>query len=140
MLRLKAQNQPSRRRRRGGRKPTKASGFSDKYETIYRSPDPFPPRMDREMTWCQSISLSAAGAGGSEVLGTEFSFRLNSLNQPIITGGGTHKPYGFDQMQPLYDRYIVHATEVALMFQVPASAGYNLALAASTSPRLVPTP
>jgi hypothetical protein len=89
--------------------------------------------MTRELTWCQQIQLSGAGAGGAEVLGTQFSFRMNSLNQPIITGGGTHKPYGYDQMAALYDRYIVDATDVQFMVQAPSGV-LTAALVWSTAP------
>jgi len=92
--------------------------FSDNYMTVYKSPDPFPPEMWRELTWCQSVQLSAAGAGGASVLGGQYSFRLNSLFDPDITGGA-HQPYGYDQMKVLYDKYIVDATEVELIIQAP---------------------
>lgn len=49
-------------------------------------------------------------------LGTENVWRLTSLFDPDQTGG-THQPYGFDQMAALYARYLVRRCEISITAQ-----------------------
>lgn len=52
--------------------------------------------------------------------GTEYILQLNGLFDPDLTGG-THQPYGFDQMATLYGRYVVHAVTVDIRINRPVN-------------------
>ena len=63
------------------------------------------------MTWAQSLTLSSAAVAYQA--GTEQILQLNNLFDPDLSGG-THQPYGYDQMAAIYGRYVVHAVTVDL--------------------------
>ncbi len=65
--------------------------------------DPFPAQLRKEFVYSDLIQI-AAGATAFTT-GTERIFRLNSLFAPDVSGG--HQPYGFNQMELMYRRYVV---------------------------------
>lgn len=77
--------------------------------------DPFPPQMDVKLRYCWQNGLSTPGVGFSGTFGTEQVFRLNSLFDPDLTGTG-HQPFGFDQLTPIYGRYVVSGVDVDIEF------------------------
>lgn len=80
------------------------------------------------MTFCEHLALGSAATQWTA--GTENVWRLNSLFDPDLTGG-THQPYGMDQMAGLYDKYIVHKCRIELLsVPQPGTAG-QLALPTS---------
>lgn len=66
------------------------------------------------MTYAQRFLLQTSTTIGN--LGTENSLRLNSIFDPDATGG-THQPYGYDTMALIYNRYVVHAVDLEIVFQ-----------------------
>lgn len=80
-------------------------GNRNSFVAVYRSPDPFPPRLNRLMTFATGLSILSNTTqfqmGGGNI------FKLNGCFDPDTTGG-THQPYGWDQMAVLYSRYVVH--------------------------------
>jgi len=84
------------------------------FVAVYRSPDPFPPKAYRYMTYAQRFLLLSDTTIGN--LGAENSLRLNSIFDPDATGG-THQPYGFDTMALIYNRYVVHGVDLEVVIQ-----------------------
>jgi hypothetical protein len=80
----------------------------------YKSLDPFPNRANVQFTYCQRFLTQSNTITGD--CGTENSMRLNSCFDPDATGG-THQPYGYDQMTAIYNRYVVHKVEAELVIQ-----------------------
>lgn len=87
--------------------------------------------MNRLLTWSFLTQLSSAVVVGQ--CGTQFALKLNSLNQPSTTGG-THKPYGYNQMAAIYGQYIVHAVEVELAIQASQSQTQPYSIAIDVQP------
>jgi hypothetical protein len=54
-------------------------------------------------------------------MGTENVWRLNSPFDPDLTGG-THQPYGYDQMAALYAKYVVHSVRIKLVASTAAAS------------------
>lgn len=79
---------------------------------------PIPQRWITRMTYCIDSALNSSATDGQ--CGTENVWRLNSCFDPDLTGG-THQPYGFDQMAGLYTRYLVLGAEIELTVQNAAS-------------------
>lgn len=92
------------------------------FPKLSRLPDPFPPRMKRYLTYCTLITLTSATTLSQ--LGTENVYRLGSLFDPDLTGG-THQPYGFDQMATLYSKYLVRAVSIELSVQNLSNSAMN---------------
>lgn len=104
-------------------KKSKASHASEKtsgkgFVAMYKQPDPYPSTMRTKMVYCHNITILSNTT--QYVCGTEQIYRLNSLFDTDYTGG-THQPYGFNNMKALYSRYLVHATQVEAFFQVKAA-------------------
>lgn len=81
--------------------------------------NPFPPHYDCSMRYCETFTKSVGTAG---VFGTVQKMNLNSLYDPNNTGGG-HQPYGYDQIQALYKKYIVKSAKVIIEFINPNADG-----------------
>lgn len=88
--------------------------------TLYRQPDPFPPRMSRLLTYCINNTFTSAAV--QYQLGAEIKFLLNAIFDTNATGGG-HQPYGYDQMAALYSKYLVHKTSVNVIAQTVSGSG-----------------
>lgn len=67
------------------------------------------------MRFATGITLLSAATTQFQV-GGEQVFKLNGIFDPDTTGG-THQPYGMDQMAALYARYIVHRVHVSVRVQ-----------------------
>lgn len=83
--------------------------------------DPFPSRYTAFQKW--SIVISLASSIVPAQCGTEYVLNLNGLFDPDLTGG-THQPYGFDQLAALYSRYAVTDCLVELEAVVPAGLNW----------------
>lgn len=77
--------------------------------------DPFPVRYNTKLKYSETFTLTVGTAG---VFGTVQKLNLNGLYDPNYTGSG-HQPYGYDQLTPLYARYIVHGCKVTAQFYDP---------------------
>ncbi len=103
----------------------------------YVSRSPFPPRLVRQMRWCNSLGLVSATTTAQ--MGTENVFRLNSCFDPDLTGG-THQPYGFDQMAALYAKYVVHRVRIRIIASTIAAtktSAVGIAVQAPTSTQVL---
>lgn len=70
--------------------------------------DPFPPRLNRTLVYCQALAQLSDGAVAFKT-GAAVTFNLNSVFAPLTAGA--HQPYGFDQLSPLYQKYkVTHVT------------------------------
>lgn len=81
--------------------------------------DPFPPSMDCKLHYAESYLLQSGTAG---VVGTEQICRLSSLYDVNYSGTGA-QPYGYDQITPLYNKYVVKAVDVKVTFYDPNVEG-----------------
>jgi len=83
----------------------------------------------RQFKYCSKHTLyTDASTGG---YGAEQSYRLNSLYDPDVTGGG-HQPYGFDQVFALYNRYRVDKVVFRITFTTPGAASDMICAAVLT--------
>lgn len=80
---------------------------------------PVPQEFYTKLAYSESVVLASTIGGLS---GAGYIFSLNDLYDPNKTGGG-HQPLGFDQLTPLYNRYKVYKTEIAIQFCQPSTAG-----------------
>lgn len=102
----------------------KTSSYKKKKRTMvgpmknYVANDPFRPWMNCKLSYTQTTVL----ATGISLFGTEQVFRLNSLYDPDFSGGG-HQPYGFDQLNGIYRKYIVSAVLIEVTMFDPATDG-----------------
>lgn len=62
------------------------------------------------------------GAVSATTNAVAYNFRLNSLFDPDETGTG-HQPYQYDQIAPLYARYIVYSCSYVVTFFDPSADG-----------------
>jgi len=104
--------------------------MSTNWRAVYRAPDPFPPRVQRVLTYLQQVTLSSAAVAFQ--YGAENVWRLNDMFDPDLTGGA-HQPYGTDQMAALYGRYRVKAITIDFT-AIPPSAQTALAVGLSVQP------
>lgn len=80
---------------------------------------PFRPKLNTKLVYTDVLTVGAPIAG---VVGTEQDYRLNSVFDPDFTGGAK-QPLYFDQVAPLYRRYIVHGVRVRLIWSNPSADG-----------------
>lgn len=80
----------------------------------------FPSRLTTTLPYADQFNLQ--GATLSAAFGTERAFRLNSLFDPDFTSTG-HQPYGFDQVTPFYNKYLVDEVDVTVSFSDPGGDG-----------------
>lgn len=64
--------------------------------------------------YVEQLTLTADNVTG--LTGNEVAFRLNSLNDPNLSGVG-HQPYGYDQMSTLYQKYCVYKVHMQVRIQ-----------------------
>lgn len=89
------------------------------------------PISDRTYTRMRYATLTALNYGG---LGTPaaYQYRINSLFDPDLTGGG-HQPLGFDQYATLYNKYRVHGMKYKITF-TSRSTTYQAEVAVQVRP------
>lgn len=73
-----------------------------------------------QLRYVQTVTLNSGVVSG--VFGTAQTFRLNSLYDPDFAVGG-HQPYGYDQMQTFFNRYLVKRALVELTLTDPSADG-----------------
>lgn len=73
---------------------------------------PFPVKFRTKHRYAQTVTFTSGVAG---IMGSQNVWALTGMYDPDITGVG-HQPYGFDQMTPLYFRYLVEKVDVELLF------------------------
>jgi len=73
----------------------------------------FPDRIRTKLKYSDVITLTATLANT-----TEWTFRMNSLYDPDLTGTG-HQPMWFDQFSPVYLKYRVYGSRIKATF-IPA--------------------
>lgn len=91
---------------------------------------PFTPRFRCAIRFDRAFQLTTSttvNVGGSEQV-----FSPNNAYQPDFTGNN-HQPYGYDQLTPLYARWIVHACHIQITVSSSA-ASKPCALLWSTQP------
>lgn len=74
---------------------------------------PFAPVLHTKLRYSERIAISTAAVTG--LGGTEAIFRLGSLFDPNASGVG-HQPYYYDQLTPLYWRYVVYGCTVQIEY------------------------
>lgn len=79
---------------------------------------PFPTTYKCKLKYVESVVLYTGTAG---IMGTEQVFRLNSLYDPNFTGTG-HQPYGYDQLNGIYKKYMVSGVHIRVTFSAPSLA------------------
>jgi len=80
----------------------------------------FPQRLNTRLEYVDELTLTTQSTLAT--FGAEYAFRLNSLFDPYFPIGG-HQPYGFDQLNTIYARYIVHNCTVEVTFSDPSTDG-----------------
>lgn len=75
----------------------------------------FPADLVTKIRYCDVYQLTSTSASIAKN-----SFRLNSINDPDQTGVG-HQPLYHDQLQALYDRYVVLGSKLTAQFAVVPS-------------------
>lgn len=76
---------------------------------------PLPKVFRGSFRYAETFNLTT---GTSGVMGTQQVMNLNCLYDPNYTGAG-HQPYGFDQIQALYQKYQVDKVKVTLIWTTP---------------------
>jgi hypothetical protein len=104
------------------------------------TPTPFKDVFITKLRYADVRQLTTDATSG--VIGTEQTFRLNSLFDPDFTNAG-HQPMGFDQITPFYGSYQVDAVEIttewfgstsnSLMCFMTIQSGQNQSALAGTS-------
>lgn len=72
---------------------------------------PFPERMFTIHRYCEQHTLYTDNATG--LIGATQTYNLNSVYDPDNTSVG-HQASGFDQMTPIYNKYVVYAVKVCI--------------------------
>lgn len=72
---------------------------------------PFPSRMFAIHRYCEQHTLYTDNATG--LIGATQTYNLNSLYDPDQTSVG-HQASGFDQMTPIWNKYVVYAVKVCI--------------------------
>ncbi len=116
-------------RRKSRRNGIVAPATTERNWLLYSPADPFPARWKATLQFSQRSALTVATASA---FGTESVYRLNSIFAPTFTPSATEQPYGYDQMSPLYERYIVRAVTINIQFTDPSADG--LVVAAMVQP------
>ncbi len=80
----------------------------------------FPQRLNTRLEYVDELTLTTQSTLAT--FGAEYAYRLNSLYDPYFPAGG-HQPYGFDQLNTIYARYLVHKCIVEVTFSDPSSDG-----------------
>jgi len=109
---------PPKKKSNGRKKNTRKPRVT-KNAVINRGLAPLAPRFITKLNYVvndQSL-VSTLGSTG------DYQFRLNSLFDPDLTGGG-HQPMGFDQITPLYNRYRVFSVSYRITFYPQAGATF----------------
>lgn len=90
------------------------------HRNVHRGPKGmlFPKRLVNHMRY--EIGMTLASSATNFQCGVENVWRLNSVFDPDLTGG-THQPYGFDQMAGLYNQYRVSSAKVQIT-AIPGAA------------------
>jgi hypothetical protein len=129
-------NQPSQRRaiaQRRQRRPQQ--GLANGPFARAASIDPFPPRRFYELTYSNNLQVTSATFN---TFGTAQTYRLNSLFDPDVTGGGT-QPYGFDTLATIYKQYKVHRVRIMIEI-INLDATYTGSLLCCLVPSTVTVP
>lgn len=85
---------------------------------------PMPSTYRTRLVYATTVSLDASTGGVAWS-----TFRANSLFDPLFAVGG-HQPYGYDQMQAIYSRYVVISATV--VFTVVSNQSLPLCIGAGT--------
>lgn len=113
--RYKPKRKPKRRMRR-------------KYPNYAPGPgQPFPNRYKANFRYVENVSLDPTA--GSMAYNT---WSANSLYDPNTTGAG-HQPMGFDQIAPLYNRYIVTGCKLTATFESRSGSSNATAMCGITT-------
>jgi hypothetical protein len=80
----------------------------------------FPDRLKIALEYTDELTLSTGNS--LPTFGSAIAFRLNSLYDPYFAAGG-HQPYGFDQITPMYSRYLVDRVDIEVEFSDPTTDG-----------------
>lgn len=83
-------------------------------------PTPFRSEFITQLRYADIFQLTGDATPG--IIGTEQTFRLNSLFDPDLTNSG-HQPMGFDQIKPFYNSYQVMSVEVKYRWYASDSNG-----------------
>lgn len=95
--------------------------------TVNKGVLPLSDRFVTKLRYCDKISVPVT----ANILG-DYSFRLNSLFDPDLTGTG-HQPYGFDQLALFYNRYRVYKVDYTIVQQPNNANTGTLTTVASNS-------
>lgn len=88
----------------------------------------FPKRVSTKMVWSEVTDVTTAVNTPYFIL-----YSLNGMNDPNKTGGSTHKPMGFAQMNSLYINYLVTGVKVVIEGVHGAAGGHQISVQAGTS-------
>lgn len=93
--------------KRGGKRiKLKRSGVT---VNVNRAINPFAQRYICKMKYAEVRAVTGPALGGL----VQYNYRLNSIFDPNLTGGG-HQPYGSDQLADIYNRYRVFRVDYAI--------------------------
>lgn len=113
---MKVKNEKGTNSRSGGgrrswkrRDPWTLANFTPKGQ-------PIPNRYRFNLRYCQYHQLDPAATAFASN-----TFYVNSLYDPDYTGTG-HQPMGFDQLSPLYNRYVVTGAKITTTFETSSSS------------------
>lgn len=88
-------------------------------DQMYTARLPFTPRFNTMLSFNRAFQLTTAATvnvGGSEQI-----FSPSNLYQPDFTGNN-HQPYGYDQLTPLYAKWIVHWCHITMTISTSAAS------------------
>lgn len=101
---------PYRRYKRKGVKKYKRRYKRRSTNYSAKNARPFANKYRVNLRYCQEIQKSAQ----TSTFGFN-TFSMNSLFDPDTTGGG-HQPMGYDQLTPIYNRYLVTGAKITATF------------------------
>lgn len=97
---------------------------------VNRSLQPIPQRSIIKMKWSEAVNITMTNATSGR-----WVYRLNSIFDPDQVSGTNHKPYGYDTMLSLYNRYRVIGCSYTL--SIDPETAINMQLVALPSNEVV---
>ncbi len=106
------------------------AGYSGTYDGLTKNPfmrwvvnDPFPPRVRKQLSYTRTDGVVCDTT--SRTYGTEVLFKLNDIYDPF---GNASRPFGWNDLSNLYQRYLVDSVDIDVEFSNPSADGLYVAV------------
>lgn len=113
------------------RRKVQQGPYKSQYKVNWRSlRSPVPTKFPVKLVYQENVGLNPGVAG----ICASHVFCANGLYDPNITGAG-HQPRGYDEIQALYDHYVVIAAKITVHFSntTATEQGHTIAISLTDS-------